>query len=136
MSISFPYEEKQIEEGELVDPRVTLEVKTTRGFLAVKFLVDSGADVTTLPLIPYAELFDFRPDPKEKVKISGIEGKGVIGYPFFLHLRLRKFEFKTRCYFITSQIDPLLGRLDVWRVFSITFDNRQLKTVFNRLKQT
>lgn len=130
MSISFPYERKQIEEGGLVDPRITLEIKTTSGFLAMKFLVDSGADVTTLPLTPYAELFNFRQDPKSEIKISGIEGKGVTGYPFSLHLRLRKHEFKIRCYFIKSQIDPLLGRLDFWRFYSITFDNNHLKTIF------
>jgi len=56
MSIDFPYEKKYIEEGFLIDPRVNVEIKTNRGFLVVKFLLDSGADVTTLPINPYLEL--------------------------------------------------------------------------------
>lgn len=68
------YEKKRIEEGKIVNPRVVLEVKTKMGFLKVKFSVDSGADVTTLPINPYAELLDFKKDSRSKVIIGRIEG--------------------------------------------------------------
>lgn len=128
MSIIFPYEKKLIDEGEIIDPRIILEVKTSLGFLSIKFLVDSGADVTTLPLVPYAEIFNFRKKPQEKVKIGGIEGKGVNAYPFSLLVRLANYEFALRSYFLESKTNPLLGRLDCWNVFSIYFDNKNLKT--------
>lgn len=134
MSIDFPYEKKVIDEGELVDPRLPLEVETKFGFLTVKFLVDSGADVTTLPLNPYQELFDFKIDHRRKVVIGGVEGRGVVGYPFGFRARLKGFIFNLRCYFLQSRIDPLLGRLDFWDSYSITFDNRKLKTVLTPLK--
>jgi hypothetical protein len=129
----FPYETKIIEEGKLVDPRVTLEILTKKGFLAIKFLVDSGADVTSLPLYPYSQLFEFRKDPKQKVMISGVEGKGIAAYPFKLKMRLGEDVFSVRSYFIESFIDPLLGRLDLWNLFSITFDNKNLKTILTPL---
>lgn len=135
MSITFPYERKLIDEGEIIDPRITLEVKTSLGFLAIKFLVDSGADVTTLPLIPYGEIFNFQKKPKEKVKIGGIEGKGVNAYPFSLLIRLANYKFHLRSYFIESKIDPLLGRLDFWDLFSICFDNKSLKTLIISVKK-
>lgn len=134
MSIAFPYEKKHIEEGELVDPRIPLEVKTKAGFLNIKFLVDSGADVTTLPFIPYAEIFDFTIKTKEKTRIGGIEGRGVNAYPYSLRVRLKTHEFSLRCYFIESQIDPLLGRLDFWKLYSIAFDNINGETKITRLQ--
>lgn len=135
MSISFPYETKQIDEGELADPRVTLDVKTKEGFLSIKFLVDSGADVTTLPIDPYGALFDFRRDSGKRVMIGGIEGKGVAAYPHRLAVRVRQHAFPLRCCFIASSTIPLLGRLDMWTLFSITFDNRRMRTIFSPLKR-
>src|SRR3989344_5531752 len=131
----FPYEKKRIEEGELVDPRVILEIKTRIGFLKVKFLLDSGADVTTLPINPYLELFDFRINKKDKVKIGGVEGRGVNAYPLGLECKINQINFKLRCYLIQSNIDPLLGRLDFWSIFSINFDNLKLKTSLHSLKK-
>ena len=130
----FPYEQKSIKEGLLVDPRITLEIETKRGFLAVKFLIDSGADVTTLPIIPYAELFYFRKDPKTRVTIGGVEGKGVGAYPFKLQMKLKSNVFTLRSYFIESFIDPLLGRLDFWNLYSIHFDNQKGVTNIEYLK--
>lgn len=134
MSIDFPYEKKYIDEGELIDPRIVVEIKTVRGFLAIKFLVDSGADVTSLPLDPYGELFCYQINPKEKVTIGGVEGRGVGGYPFKLQCRLERFTFSLRCYFLESKIDPLLGRLDFWNLFAIFFDNKKFQTSVSSIK--
>ena len=39
------------------------------------------------------------------------------------------FIFLQRCYFIESNVDPLLGRLDFWNLFSINFNNIKKQTV-------
>lgn len=133
MSIYFPYEKKVIDEGHIFDPRINLQVQTKRGFLTIKFLVDSGADVTTLPFNPYAELFNFKINPNKRVIIGRVEGRRIDGYPFTLKIRIQKFEFKLRSYFLKSKIDPLLGRLDFWNLFSINFDNKSLKTILTKI---
>ena len=97
---SFPYRTKLIDEGKIVDPRVTLEIKTPVGFATIAFLIDSGADVTTLPLKPAIKIFNFNPDPKQKIKIGGVEGMGVDAYPFKLRAKLADREFDLRCYLI------------------------------------
>lgn len=127
---TFPYETKRIGEGLLVDPRVTLPVETPQGMIRIKFLVDSGADVTTLPLRPYAKLFAVSRDSKARVTIGGVEGRGVAGYPHLVTLWIGQRRLSVRTYFIESLIDPLLGRLDLWRFFSIQFDNRKNRTTF------
>lgn len=130
---TFPYENKRITEGILVDPRVTIPVETTRGIIRIKFLVDSGADVTTFPIRPYASLFGVSRDPKTRVTIGGVEGRGVSAYPHTVAFWMGKRKLSARTYFIESLIDPLLGRLDVWNLFSIHFDNKKQQTIFTPL---
>lgn len=130
---TFPYATKQIEEGKLIEPLVTLELQTRNGFLSIKFLVDSGADVTTLPYAPYASLFAYRKNPREKITVGGVEGRGVAAYPFLLTARIGRETISIRAFFIESNTEPLLGRLDVWARFSISFDNKKLQTIFTPL---
>lgn len=130
----FPYQKKIIDEGELIDPRVNLEVVTAVGLLTIKFLVDSGADVTTLPYFPYVPLFKFKKSQKDRITIGGIEGRGVDGYPYTLETKLKQYQFRLRCYLIDSPTEPLLGRLDFWRLFSINFNNRKKRTEITHIK--
>ena len=130
---TFPYQKKTIEEGAIADPKVALNLKTIVGFMPITFLVDSGADVTTLPLHSHAGFFGFQKNPRERIILGGVEGRGIGGYPYKLLVKLGREEFPLRCYFIESNTDPLLGRLDFWDKFSITFDNRSLKTIISPL---
>lgn len=131
----FPYQTKIIDEGELIDPRVNLEIMTAAGSLTIKFLVDSGADVTTLPYFPYAPLFNFKKSQKDRITIGGIEGRGVAGYPYTLRTKLKQNQFRLRCYLIDSSTEPLLGRLDFWQLFSIHFNNLRKRTEFIPITQ-
>ncbi len=125
---TFPYESKYIDEGIIPNPRIPLKVYLPNGFARIRFLIDSGADVTTLPFYPYAEFVHFKKNLKEKITIGGIEGKGIAGYPFSINAELGGYKFLLRCYFIESLIEPLLGRLDFWRLFSIYFNNEKKLT--------
>ncbi len=130
----FPYQTKLIDEGKISVPIVTVELETIKGFWPVETLLDSGADVTTLPLGPLASYFlGFKKDPKKKIIIGGIEGKGVFAYPHTITTKLGSKKFPLRCYFIESNVDPLLGRLDFWDLFSVTFDNAKKQTVVTPL---
>lgn len=126
---SFPYQTKIIEEGEIFVPVVRAELKTIRGFWPFEMLLDSGADVTTLPLKPLASYFpNFRKDSATKTVIGGIEGKGVAAFPYTLLAKIGNINFNMRCYFIESNVDSLLGRLDFWDIFSVSFDNQKGQT--------
>lgn len=130
---SFPYLRKRIDEGIIADPRIDLVVETPRGQTVVTFLLDSGADVTTLPLKRFGPILNYHPNPQERIKIGGVTGTGVSAYPFTLKVSLGGTSFKLRCYLINSPIDPLLGRLDFWNLFSVTFDNQNQKTIISPL---
>lgn len=125
----FPYQTKLIDEGKISVPVITLELETIKGFWSFEMLLDSGADVTTFPLEPLASYFpNFKKDPKNKTRIGGVEGKGVSAYPHTTIARLGNKKFSLHCYFIESNVDPLLGRLDFWDIFSINFNNKNQQT--------
>lgn len=128
-TIRIPYRHKRIDEGIIPDPTTEIEVLTVKGWRKFDFLVDSGADTTCLPLEPYAELLGFKPDPEKKIKIGGVEGKGVTAYPGKIEIRLGEKELSLRCHFLRSRVMPLLGRLDFWDKFSIFFDNKKKEIV-------
>lgn len=109
------------------EPRVIFKVKTEYGWLRVKFLIDSGADVTILP-IRLAGLFGFDKNKSELTTIGGVEGKLMTAFPKKLDLEIDKHRFSVRSFFVETDIIPLLGRLDVWDKFSICFDNKNKVT--------
>lgn len=129
----FPYQLKRIREGIIADPRIDLQIKTVAGFATTIFLLDSGADVTTLPINRFAKSLRFAPSPKTRITIGGVEGKGIGAFPYTLSAKLGNKEFKLRCYLIESSVDPLLGRLDFWTRFSIVFDNKKQQTIISSL---
>ena len=125
----FPYQTKLIDEGKISVPVVTVELETIKGFWPFEMLLDSGADVTTLPLVSLASYFpNFKKDPKNKIIIGGVEGRGIFAYSHSIHTKLGNRNFLLRCYFIESNVAPLLGRLDFWDKFSINFDNEKQTT--------
>ena len=134
MSIYFPYRKKIIEEGIIPFPVVNLPVKTKFGAYLIRFLVDSGADTTTLPL-SLASLFAFNPTASRKSWVSGVEGGKVAAYSSQIEISFEKKFYVVRCHFIDSKVTALLGRLDVWDKFSILFDNQKEEVVFEPIKR-
>ena len=96
------------------------------------FLVDSGADTTSIPLL-WAPLFRFNKKGSKKTWVGGVEGGKIAGYPSTIEIKFDKNFLKIRILFVDSNITPLLGRLDVWDNFSVLFDNKSKETVFYKL---
>ena len=129
MLIKFPYHFKKTVFGNLPDPLVDLEVQTPAGWQKLRFLVDSGADVTTLPLF-LAQMWGVAIDEKKKVVMDGVGDEEVVAYPGRLTVRLGEAILTLRCYFVASETVPLLGRLDLWDKFTLVFDNQHQELVF------
>lgn len=134
----FSYTLKKIEKSNLVlpVPRVFLEVKTASGYQKVPFLLDSGADTTSFPIHPFVPALGVGLNRKRKTIIGGIEGKGVTAYPHELQFQLGTQKFVLNCFFVASNTEPLLGRQDFWKLFSITFDNQNQLTILTSLKKS
>jgi len=128
----FPYQYKNINGEKIPDPLITLKLETKHGLLQFKFLLDSGADVTTLPLDPFAKLLGITPDQSKKTVIAGVEGGGIDAYPASIFLSIGKEQISIACFLINSKTIPLLGRKDLWDKYSIFFDNKQKQIVLEK----
>ena len=132
--ISFPYQYKLIRNEKIADPVIYLNTFTQLGVRKIGFLVDSGADTCVLPLAPYHFWFNFTPDQSTKIMLGGIEGRGVGAYPSKITLQIGNESITVHCYFVKSNCLPLLGRLNIWDKFNISFDNKKEQVVFEKLK--
>jgi len=132
--IKFPLLFKKINFGKIADPVVDLPIKTTSGWHRLEFLVDSGADATSLPL-EIVEFIGAKIDKRKKTIMGGVGGRGIKAYPSKIKIKLGDQELEIRCYFIESDVIPLLGRTDFWDQFNLVFDNQKQEIVFEKPKK-
>ena len=136
MSFEFPFEYAVIPGmGKLFYPIVYLELKTIRGWYKFEFLVDTGADVTTLPLhlLPVLDI------DKQSCKVSRTLGVGGITtktWEFFMPIRIGSIELNINASAVESPDDSLpllLGRKDIFESkFNLLIDSRNKKTVITK----
>ena len=136
MAVEFPIGTKVISLGRVADPVVPLLVRTVRGYLPFDFLIDTGADCSMIPAsiaetelgVPLARL------PHDV--FFGIEGHGIRVYRGWLPIKIGPYPLRVRCVFSTREHGPLiLGRLGVFRHFSIAFDNRRHIVRFTKISR-
>src|SRR3990167_3350064 len=67
-----------------------------------------------------------------RTQLVGIGEKKSYAYFGKINIRVGEAEFRVRCYFIDAEDSTLLlGRLDVFDKFNISFDSKNKKIVFN-----
>ena len=133
MSIEFPLRFKETPLGSVSDPIIPLDVLTNNGYRRFEFLLDSGADCTVVPKY-MSHLIGINLHSIEPQQTYGLRNDPLIVYPATLNLRIRGIFFQVRC-LITDKDDTslLLGRLDLFPHFNITFDNRRHKIIFSEI---
>ncbi len=134
MSVDFPIGIKVISLGRVANPVVPLLVRTRQGYVPFDFLVDTGADCSMMPAsIAETELgVSLKRAPQET--FFGIEGSGLRVYRGWVALKIGPYPLRVRCVFSPHEHTPLiLGRMDVFRRFTITFDNHLRRIRFTKL---
>ena len=129
MHVEFPYrKEKSSTFGTIFRPvaKTILENEFDQWLY-----VDSGADITLLPL-SVGDLIGLRRTKQDKVqKIMGV-GKSslpIIVKP--VSMRIGSVSFRARvAWSQVEEVPPLLGRTDVFRRFSVTFREKDRVTIF------
>jgi len=136
MFLKFPFEYAEIEGfGTLFYPIVKLDLKTIYGYREFDFLVDTGADITTLPshILPILGI------KKKDLKISetlGVGGIKVKTYEFRLPVKFGNLEMlisATAVDMYGKTMPLLLGRKDVFeKVFSLEIDSKNKVTILKK----
>lgn len=135
MSLKFPFEYAQIEGlGKLFYPIVYLNIKTITGWAEFEFLVDTGADITTVPshLLPVLGL------KKSQLPMSstlGVGGYKVRTWEFGLQMRFGGKKATVAASAVDSKEDSLpllLGRKDVFEEkFNLFLDSKRKITTIS-----
>lgn len=128
MSLEFPFEYERISPTEtLFYPMVTLQIKTVQGWLNMKFLVDTGADFTTLPdnVLPIVGVDRSKLPKSHTVGVGGIT---VSVWRFSLPVRIGGEELVIPALAVESKgrFSPaLLGKKGIFESkFSLTLDSK------------
>lgn len=133
MSIKFPLKEEITSYGPLPTPLIRLAFSTVYGWQDGWFLVDTGADFTTVPE-SLATLLGIDLRSCARASVLGIEGRPIPARVGSLTLLFGKESLPVRCHFLKSERTPyLLGRLDIFPRFNIQFNNRARRVAFSRI---
>lgn len=135
MSLKFPFEYAEIKGlGRLFYPMVKVQLKTTIGWREFEFLVDTGADITTVPshLLPVLGL------NKTKLAINttlGVGGISIKTWEFQIPIKLDDKETVIRCSAVEIRDDSmplLLGRKDIFEEkYNLFLDSQRKLTVIS-----
>lgn len=131
-ALIFPYHHKKIELGRIFNPLVLLPVKAHWGWQDLWFLMDSGADTTMLP-VSLGKKLGLGFNSNIKTKLYGIGKQAVYASSGEIVLKIGSDQITARSYFVyTNDSLLLLGRLDIFEKFSVTFDKEKQAVIFGK----
>ncbi|MBI2611718.1 retroviral-like aspartic protease family protein [Candidatus Gottesmanbacteria bacterium] len=131
--LEYPFEFIKVDKlGILFYPVVSIELLTIYGFKKFDFLVDTGADVTTIPS-SVASLLHVNLNKLPKSITVGIGGVEVAVKETFLPIRIDKFNLKIRVNITEGGSAFLLGKKDVFEnMFSLRLDSVKKLTILEK----
>lgn len=132
MSLEFPFEYADITGlGKLFYPIIRAQLKTVIGWREFEFLVDTGADVTTVP----SHLLSVLGFKKNQLPVNttfGVGGFSIKTWEFQTYLRMGNRDIFIHCNAVESKHDSmplLLGRKDIFEEqFNLLLDSRRKVT--------
>jgi len=108
-----------------------IDIEPIEGWKEFDFIVDSGADFTTLPRRA-EEILGIDLSRCKESKAEGIGGVVIKTWETKISIRIKNFELAVRCSITEDDKTPfLLGRIDLLDArFSWHFDSRTKKIIF------
>lgn len=133
MFFEFPFEYADINGlGRLFYPIVRLKIKTIYGWRSFEFLVDTGADTTTVP----TSIFPILGLDKSKLHSNtsmGVGGYNLKSWDLNLSLQLGNIEFSVKASAVETKENSmplLLGRKDIFEDrFNLLLDSKKKATI-------
>lgn len=131
-SFKYPYRFIRTEAGRVPYPVISVFLLSGKKEILRDFIVDTGADTTTLPKYLAKELgINLR--NLSRAKSQGISKKPTKTWETKIKLKIGDEIIRTRCSFVSSnKIPPLLGKLDIFSRFNLYFDNNHSQLVITK----
>lgn len=135
MSLEFPFKYAYIGKlGKLFYPMITVELKTVEGWREFEFLVDTGADVTTVPL-HLLPVLGIKKSDLSKTQTFGVGGISTSAWDFKMALKLSQDKMMIHASAVDAKHDSmplLLGRKDIFENrFNLTIDSKRKITLIS-----
>ena len=126
LEYTVPYKNTLYESfGFVQEPKVTMPLKTTAGYVDTTFLLDSGAVVTTLPL-QAAKDTGVDLSKAKRITLQGFSGVPAFAYLDKITIKIGNSEFEFPATFTESNSTTyILGRKGLFDDFSINFDHEE-----------
>lgn len=126
LEYSVPYKNTLYESfGFVQEPKVTMPLKTTKGYVDTTFLLDSGAVVSTLPL-QAAQDTGVDLSQAKRITLQGFSGVPSFAYLAKITIKIGETDFEFPATFTESNSTTyILGRKGLFDDFSINFDHEQ-----------
>lgn len=125
--IKFHYrKESSIISGTILRPIAEVTLEYEGQTVEIVMYIDSGADITMISL-EIGKALGLKQNPDDEIlEIKGVSGSGV---PYILKnadiiLNGKKFRIRL-AWALIEEVPLLLGRLDIFPKFKITFDEKQ-----------
>jgi hypothetical protein len=117
--------------GEIFNPKLVVGVKMFNGnYQLFEFILDSGADCTTVPR-NMANLVGILLPSTPDTSMTDASGNSTPAYKGKLNIKFQNNTFEVRCLFTSMNTTPLLlGRLDFFDKFDIIFKGRNNQIEF------
>lgn len=126
LEYKVPYKNTLYESfGFVQEPKVTLPLKTTKGYVNTTFLLDSGAVVSTLPLQAATDTgVDLA--AATRITLQGFSGVPTFAYLSKITIKIGDRAFEIPATFTESSATTyILGRKGLFDDFTINFDHTQ-----------
>ncbi|MBM3209494.1 hypothetical protein FJZ40_04365 [Candidatus Shapirobacteria bacterium] len=132
--IVFRYKsEKSRYQKEILRPIADVWLKRGNTWVEFHPYIDSGADVTLIPL-SLGELLGFKIGGEKIEEIGGIRGGVPVIYKNWQIKLGEKVLPILIAWALVEEVPPLLGRTDVFDFFRITFLQKERKIIFEEIR--
>ena len=126
LEYTVPYKNTLYESfGFVQEPKVTLPLKTTNGYVNTTFLLDSGAVVSTMPL-QAAQDTGIDLSQAKRITLQGFSGVPAFAYLSKITIKIGSTDYELPATFTESSATSyILGRKGLFDDFTINFDHEQ-----------
>lgn len=133
--MEFPYQkEKSALFGEILRPLIQFQVKTRIGWITVMGYLDSGADMTLLPL-SFAKALGIKIEEDQVKEIRGIGDSAVSVVIKEVEMKIGDVNIKAHVSIaLIEEVPYLLGRKDIFNKFRIVFEEFNEKIIMEKIQ--
>ena len=132
--MEFPYQkESSALFGEILRPLIEFQIKTKIGWIPVMGYLDSGADMTLLPL-SFAKALGIKIEDEEVKEIKGIGDSAVSVIIKEIDMKISDVNLKANIGIaLIEDVPYLLGRKDVFNKFRIIFEEYNERIILEKI---